>query len=231
MKIFSFSYLLILISIIIYSFILSEVKAQEDILPEEKQLLKECLFYWNKTEGFFKEISETLKNVKFNILIRMRYNNLISRNNKIRINIIKIQEKLNSNSYVKYKIMSDLNKLKIDIREYEKNCVKTYRGYIQSQHLKNIILDTIKIALIIIIIVSIIVLAAIGIISLYVIKKQSKYDKLEEEVTLNEDIEVKVKNKNSKLNNEKIALYQTKINKKKKEYKKNKTKKKDNSKN
>ena len=170
-----------LISIIIISILFSSIKSQKTNQIEVKQLFNSTLDRYNKTEIHYKNISEKMKNVKFNIFLKIRYKKLVKEHNMIGKNIGKIEEKLNSNNYDKNEILEDIKELNKSLVHYEHKCHKAIHVFNQSVKVKNVLGDMLKTFFIALLITIIIVLIIIGIISLYIIKKQKKYYILEEE--------------------------------------------------
>ena len=204
---FSFSYLFITISIITYSFLLKIIKAQEIILSEEKQLLNNCSNFFNKTQAEYQELTEKMKFIKYNIFLRARYRDV----NKIRDitekQLSKIQETINTDKYDKNAVINELKELNVNIEKFEQKCSKAINIYNNNKKLGKIIVDFLKVFFTTIFIVIIISLIVIGIVSFFVIKRQRKYYKLKEEVSIevtNPD-EIEVPNKVDNLENNKIG--------------------------
>ena len=185
---FSFPYLLIIISLIIFPFSLNPVKSQEITLSEESQLLNNCISSFNKTEKLFLELMEKIELIKYNLILRIQIKALIGKHNKIEEKLKKFQETINTNINGNNTIISELKELYEIIEKYERNCNKTLRMYKNNNKISNIISDFLKVFFITLLIVAIIILIMIGIISIFVVKKQRKFYKLEEEVTNPDDI-------------------------------------------
>ena len=196
-----------LISTIIISILFSSIKSQQTSQIEMKQLFNNTLDRYNKTELHYKDISEKMKNIKFNIFLKIRYKKLVKEHNKIERNIGKIEEKLNSNNYDKNEMLEDIKELNISLKTYEHKCHKVIHVFNQNEKTKNIFMNMLKAFFITLLIIIIIVLIIIGIVSLYIIKRQRKYYILEEENSFdkivgaekknNEFNQIKIKNENS----------------------------------
>jgi predicted PurR-regulated permease PerM len=205
-SLFSFSYLFITISIITYSFLLKIIKAQEIILSEEKQLLNNCSNYFNKTQAEYQELREKMQFVKYNIFLRARYRDVNKIRDIIEKQISKIQETINTNKYDKNAVINEIKELNVNIERFEKKCNKAINIYNYNKKLGEIIVDFLKVFFTTMFIIIIIGLIVIGIVSFFVIKRQRKYYKLKEEISIevtNPD-EIEVPNKIDNLKNNKI---------------------------
>lgn len=193
------SYAIIFITYIIFLF--SQIKSQEAQQPQEKELLNNCIFSFNKTENRLAEFSEKMKNIKYNIFLKIRYKDLKRRHNKIKTTISTIKEKLETNNYNK-KVIGELNILKGIIEKYDRKCDKAIDAYYKAESLKIVIYNIIKIFFLIILIIIIAIMIIIGIVSFFIIKSQRKYYALEEE-EIHSNIEVNIENQ---FNTEQIRI-------------------------
>ena len=184
---FSYKYFIVFLSVIIYSSLLRSVKTED--LSEEKQLLQECLSFYNKTELKFEEIKEKIKNVRFNIILKIKYKDITKIHTNIENNISEITEKIDSKSYDKNSVIKNLKELKTAIETLDAKCDKAIQTYNNNEKVYNFLIDLIKIIIITLFIVIVIVLLIIGIISIIVIKHQRKYYKLQEEVNPEDEVE------------------------------------------
>ena len=184
---FSYKYFIVFLSVIIYSSLLRSVKTED--LSEEKQLLQECLSFYNKTELKFEEIKEKIKNVRFNIILKIKYKDITKIHTNIENNISEITEKIDSKSYDKNSVIKNLKELKTTIETLDAKCDKAIQTYNNNEKVYNFLIDLIKIIIITLFIVIVIVLLIIGIISIIVIKHQRKYYKLQEEVNPEDEVE------------------------------------------
>lgn len=182
---FSYKYFIVFLSVIIYSSLLCSVKTED--LSEEKQLLQECLSFYNKTELKFEEIKEKIKNVRFNIILKIKYKDITKIHTNIENNISEITEKIDSKSYDKNSVIKNLKELKTAIETLDAKCDKAIQTYNNNEKVYNFLIDLIKIIIITLFIVIVIVLLIIGIISIIVIKHQRNYYKLQEEVNPEEE--------------------------------------------
>ena len=194
MRHFYFYYSLVIsIIIIIELFLLCSVKSQNTTLLEERQLLKDCLFFYNKTQSKFNEVIEKMKGVKNNIFLKTKYQNINKTYSKIEIQLTKLQKQLNSSDYNKYVVLEELKVLNLTLAKFDKKCIQVMNLYHRNQKTNKAFKNIIKLFFITLFIIIILVMIIIGVISFYAIKRQIKYYALEEEVTTIEDIN---KNKN-----------------------------------
>ena len=196
-------FLSILISIIIISIFFPLIKSQQINEIELKQLFNSTLYCYNKTELHYKDISEKMKNIKFNIFLKIRYKKLVKEHNKMQKKIGKLEAKIKSNNYDNNEMIEDIKELNKSLTHYEHKCHKAIHVYIQSEKVKKVFKNMIKAFFITLLIVIIIVLIIIGIVSLFVIKRQRKYYILEEENS-SDKIEGEKKKSNNEFNKIKI---------------------------
>lgn len=182
-------YLVIFVSTIIYLFLLYPVKTQNTTLSEEKKLLNECLSLCNTTEPKYQEIIEIMGNIKYNIFLKMRYKKIKKTHHRINEELTKIKETINLNNYDPYKVIQQLKKLNSDITKFNHKCNQAIHIYYRSQRTYRIIMTLIKTFFIALLVIIIMALIIIGIVSVFVVRRQRKYHPLEEEVTNIEDIE------------------------------------------
>ena len=208
---FSYKYFIVFLSVIIYSSLLRSVKTED--LSEEKQLLQECLSFYNKTELKFEEIKEKIKNVRFNIILKIKYKDITKIHTNIENNISEITEKIDSKSYDKNSVIKNLKELKTTIETLDAKCDKAIQTYNNNEKVYNFLIDLIKIIIITLFIVIVIVLLIIGIISIIVIKHQRKYYKLQEEINPEDEVEEdqrqsqeELKKKNDPFSSERVIV-------------------------
>ena len=197
---------LMILPLVIYLLSFYPVAMQEMQPSEEMQLLKDCLTFYNITEEKYQDISEKMKDVKYNILIKIRYNNLKKKKNKVDNKMTEIKEKIGKNNYDKNAIIQEIKELKIAIMKFDAKCDKTIHVYYQNDDLKKIIIHMIKVFFNTLFVIIIIALVIIGVVSYFVIKRQRQYQRLEEEVTHIEEID------ESKNHNNEIVQIKNEIN-------------------
>lgn len=191
MKASHHSFYLMIISISIFLLSFHPTAMQEVTLSEERQLLNDCLSHYNKTEKQFYELSAKMKDIKFNLVLKIKFKNLQKKNLKVVAKINKIKVKIDLNNYTKNEIMQDLKELNETISKFEVKCHKVNHIYYQNEKTKDIIVNMIKVFLKTLLIIIIIALIIIGIVSFYVIKKQRQYHRLVEEPIHEDSEEVK----------------------------------------
>jgi hypothetical protein len=169
-----------LLSIIIILILFSSIKTQ-DTISEEKQLYNNNLIKFNKTEIQYKEISEKMKNIKYNIFLKIRYKNLKKKHQKIEIKLGKIKEKLDSNNYDKNELKEEIKEIYESITKFEKKCNKALDIFYKSEKTKKVLMNMIKAFFWTLLVIIIVVLIVIGVASIFIIKRQRKYYALEEE--------------------------------------------------
>lgn len=195
------AYKIVCITYIIFLF--SQIKSQGTQQPKERELLKNCISEFNKTENRFIEISEKMKNIKYNIFLKIRYKNLKRTHNKIQTTISTIKKKLDSNKYDKIKVIEELKILTGNIGQYNRKCEKAIEIYYQAESMKAVIYNIIKAFFLTILIIIIVVMIIIGIVSFFIIRRQRKYSALTEEESTHTNIEINVDNQ---FNTEQIKI-------------------------
>ena len=191
-------YTIILISFIIILFSLADINAQETKNDGDiKRLFSNALNMFNKTEIRYQEISAKMKNIKYNIFLKIRYKNLKRKYNKINTMISNIRGKLDINQYDLNEINEDMYKLDTEIESFGKKCEKAIVVYHKAEHTKRVFINIIKVFFITLIIIIVVVMIIIAVISVIIIKRQKKYHALEEEMS-NSNIEINVGNNYNK---------------------------------
>ena len=217
-------YTIILITFFIILFSIKDIKSQEIQNHEElKRLFSNSLFMFNKTEIRYQEISVKMKNIKYNIFLKLRYKNLKRKHNKINTMISNIKGKIDINKYDLKQINEDIYQLDIKIENFGKKCEKAIEVYQKAEQTKKIFLNIIKVFFFTLIITIVVVMIIIGIVSIFIIRRQKKYHALEEEMS-NSNIEINVGNNYNKTfdelkeknENEDINSYKNKKSNKKK---------------
>ena len=195
MKLFYLNfYTIIFISFVVILCSLTEINAQKTGNNEDiKQLFSKALNIFNKTEIRYQEISEKMKNIKYNIFLKIRYKNLKRKYTKINIMIANIRGKIDINDYDSNVINEDLYNLDIEIQNFGKKCEKAIVVYNKAEHTKKVFINIIKVFFITLILIIVIVMIIIAVVSIIIIRRQRKYHALEEEIS-NSNIEINVGN-------------------------------------
>ena len=212
--------------IIIISLFFSSIKAQNITQSEVNQLFNNNLIKCNKTEILFQEFSEKMKNIKYNIILKIKYKNLKKKHNKIVKKIGKIKELLNSNNYNKNEILEDIKELNKSLTKFEYKCNKAIHAFYKGEKVKTILNNLLKVFFITLFITIFLLLIVIVIISIFIIRRQKKYYALDEESSKVDIINEEGSNNTSesiKINNKKANedSSERKMKKKKKEKKNN----------
>ena len=214
------------LSIIIISLFFLSIKAQNITQSEVNQLFNNNLIKCNKTEMLFREFSEKMKNIKYNIILKIKYKNLQKKHNKIEKKIGKIKELLNSNNYNKNEILEDIRELNKSLTKFEYKCNKAIHAFYKGEKVKTILNNLLKVFFITLFITIFLLLIVIVIISIFIIKRQKNYYALDEESSKvdiikeegRNNISESIKIKNKKTNEDSS---ERKMKKKKKDKKKN----------
>ena len=169
--------------IIIYIFIISFslLKSQNDTFFQEKKLFNEYVINYNNTVSNLKYLNERLDSIKYHFLFIIKYNSLKKSNKAITKLISKIYNELNSSSCDKNKINEELNELNITLTEFDIKCNKLIDSYNTFDFVKENVISKIKRFLNVFIILAIILFIIIGIISIYLVKRQKRYRKIRED--------------------------------------------------
>ena len=212
--------------IIIISLFFSSIKAQNITQSEVNQLFNNNLIKCNKTEILFQEFSEKMKNIKYNIILKIKYKNLKKKHKKIVKKIEKIKELLNSNNYNKNEILEDIKELNKSLTKFEYKCNKAIHAFYKGEKVKTILNNLLKVFFITLFITIFLLLIVIVIISIFIIRRQKKYYALDEESSKVDIINEEGSNNTSesiKINNKKANedSSERKMKKKKKEKKNN----------
>ena len=187
MNSFKLNHLLLYISLIIFSFLFSEINTQENNLSIENQKLNQFLLLFNSTNIKFQNITSKMSNIKYNILLIMRYKGLQITRNSLERQYAYIKKKLNENGD-NQKILNDIDRLNEDAIEFDKKCDRTNNAFYESEKAKIYIIKVIKKFLLYFSIFIIILFLIIGIITYFVIKSQ-RYHALKEENSEDDELE------------------------------------------
>ena len=191
---FNIHLIMILVNILL---LFSKIKSQESHALEEMQLFNNSLILFNKSTENYQSISEKMKNIKYNIFLKLRYR-IIKRNYiEVKNSFAKIKEILESKNYDNKQIKEKIIDLNRDIYKFNKRCNKALEVFSKNEEIKKVTLKLIKVffltALIIIIFI-IIILAIIALFSFIIYKRQKIYHGLREETTNISGVELKVSN-------------------------------------
>lgn len=144
---------------------------------------KQTLIKYNNTKLHLEDINKKMENITLNIFLRARLREIIRIHKNIEDQMSGIQKKINSRIYDEKKITEEISSLNHQMHIFERKYNKTNKLYYETEEVKKSLVHYIKVFFITLIIISIIVMAIIGIVSIFVIKHQRKYYKLQEEVS------------------------------------------------
>lgn len=196
-KINIYFFLFILLFIEIYSQDIIPQKSYGEIFEKYK-----TIFETNTTAKYNKILSYE-KNIKFNMLLKADIYSLKTKyiyiNDLITLlqNFVNENNEINSENTIKFN--NNIENLNITTTKFNSLYTEFIKKYNDFEDLKKSIIDFIKYFLIIITIFSVVVLAIVGIISFFVVRRQKRYYKLKEEISIHYDKIDKVESNNSKL--------------------------------
>ena len=183
-----FSNLFILIILLFISFpllILSQTN-QNQISTISKKELYNGINKYNQTNAKLDKLLPTFQKIKFNFIIKLSFWKLIHMKNKIDNEIIDIQKKIDKNK--------DIGRLSENLKKYERKYNQLIDMYNRFENIKKSVKNFIIIFFISIFTGIIIFAIFLTFITIIVMKRQKKYYKLHEEVTLEDGREVNIKN-------------------------------------
>lgn len=183
-KNFSFlSYILIL------AFLIQHIKSSENTSLDisEFEMFNQSMNKFNDTKLYFDDITKKMKHINFNIVLRIKYNELKRYYQNIEAQIGEIQKELNETNYEREKIIKNINLLDDNMDIFEKKYNMTRNSYFQFEKAKDYLSHFFKVFFICLFVSVLIIMAIIAIVSFFVVKNQRKYYKLQEEYSVNTD--------------------------------------------
>lgn len=176
------------ITIFIYLYIIlplinSQVKQSSPQPSEENKKFQESVDKFEQINLLYKNITEKMIDIKYNILLKIKYRFLVSKHESILNKINNINTTLKNQNKTEEYILNDIYNLNEYIHSYRKACHKMVSLYQSFENLKSTIINLIKIFFLILGILIIIVLIISGIILYYYYKKRRSYTILNEEVS------------------------------------------------
>ena len=196
-KNFSFlSYVLILIFLIQY--INSSGNKSLDL--SELEMFNQSINKYNDTKLYFDDITKKMKNINFNIILRIKYNELKRYYQNIETQIGEIQNELKETNYEREKVKKNINLLDDNMDIFEKKYNITKKSYFEFEKVKDFIKHFLKIFFICLLVSVLIIMVIIAIVSYFVVKNQRRYYKLQEEYSVNSD-EKELNKKTNDVNN------------------------------
>lgn len=177
------SYILILAFLIEYI----NTSGNKSLDLSEFEIFNKSLNKYNDTKLYFDDITKKMKNINFNVILKIKYNELKRYYKNIETRIREIQNELKETNYEREKIIKNINLLDDNIDTFEKKYKTTKKSYFEFEKAKAFITHFLKIFFISLLISIIIVMAIIAIVSYFVMKNQRRYYRLQEEYSVNTD--------------------------------------------
>ena len=198
--------ILLYLYILIISF--SLIESQKIEKSEAHKKFKKILETFNQTNSLYQEINDKMKNIRLNFVLKIKYNNLETKQKKIVKKIDNIKENFKKDKIDENNLIKEINNLNILIESYINNCYNIINLYDSFINLNDLVVNIIKIFVIIIIIGIIFAIIYSGIRYIYNYRKRKNYEILREEINhssfrnINDsDFEkLKLKGKNKKKN-------------------------------
>ena len=193
---------------------LSLIKAQNLEISELQKKFEKVLDNFSQTNKIFQEITNQIKDIKFNFILKIKYSELTSKKETILQKIKNIKDYLNSNNKIKdFNLAKELHNLSMHIERFENNCYKIIKLYESFGNI-NILISNIAKIFIIIIILGIIFAIIFSVIKyIYIYRRRKNYELLSEEInhssfsnindSVFDNINIKPKGKNKKKNTNK----------------------------
>ena len=169
------------LTIIIYIYLFTFVNSQETQISEMENKLKEFIGKFNETNIIFNNINQKMENIKYNFILKIKYNTLKSKNEKIMEKINYLKNYININKIGESNIVKELYNLNEHLESYAISCYKTIKLYNSFQNLNTSIITLIKIFSITLIVIFSFALIIFIIIYIYRYRKRKSYELLKEE--------------------------------------------------
>ena len=188
--------------ILILTFLIQYINSSENksLDLSELEMFNHSMNKYNDTKIYFEDITKKIKNINFNILLKIKYNELKRYYQNIEAQIGEIQNELNDTNYEREKIIKNINLLDDNMDIFEKKYKTTKFSYFEYEKAKNFIKNFLKIFFICLLVSILVIMAIIAIVSYFVVKNQRRYYKLQEEYTFNTD-EKELNKKTNDINN------------------------------
>ena len=196
-KNFSFlSYILIL------AFLIQYINSSENksLDSSEFEMFNQSMNKYNDTKLYFDDITKKMKNINFNVILKIKYNELKRYYQNIETQIVEIQNELKGTNYQRVKVIKNINLLDDNMNVFEKKYNTTKKSYYEFEKVKDLIKHFLKIFFICLLVSIIIIMAIIAIVSYFVVKNQRRYYQLQEEYSVNTN-EKELNKKTNDVNN------------------------------
>ena len=174
--------------------LLSLIQSQDN----QESKLKEIEENISKINSLYQNLTEKMTDIKYNIVLKLRYKSLARKKDKVEKQLNKIKSSGTISEY-------SLAELREYVYSYGKSCRKVQKLFDTFENLKNTIINIIKIFFLTLIITVIVVIIISALIYLYIVRKRKSYDILHEEMshsdfhnTNDPELEIIKKKKNKK---------------------------------
>ena len=165
------------------STLLTLINTQNAEISELPKKFEKVLVNFNQTNQIFQEISNKMKDIKFNFILKIKYGDLIAKKEKILQKINNIKVNLDKNNKIKdFNLAKELHNLNIHIESFSNNCYKIINLYESFGNINTLIANITKIFIIIIIIAIIFAIIFSGIKYIYIYRRRKNYEILSEEI-------------------------------------------------
>jgi len=180
--------------LILFISLLSLIQSQDN----QESKLKEIEQNISQINSLYQNITEKMTDIKYNIILKLRYKSLARKKDKVEKQLNKIKSSGTISEY-------SLAELREYVYSYSKSCHKVQKLFDTFENLKNTIINIIKIFFLTLIITVIVVIIISALIYLYIVRKRKSYDILHEEMshsdfhnTNDPELEIIKKKKNKK---------------------------------
>ena len=176
-------------SYILILFLLIQYASSQNISSNASEftLFNQSMVKYNDTKKQFDDITNKMKNINHNILLKIRYKELERYYKTVETKFVEIQKELKKTNYEKEKVRNNIKLLDSDIHTFEKKYKATRSLYFEFERTKAYLLHFLKIFFICLFVAVIIIMAIVGIVSFFVVRNQRRYYKLQEEYSFNTD--------------------------------------------
>ena len=176
-------------SYILILFLLIQYASSQNISSNASEftLFNQSMVKYNDTKKQFDDITNKMKNINYNILLKIRYKELERYYKIVETKFVEIQKELKKTNYEKEKVRNNIKLLDSDIHTFEKKYKATRSLYFEFERTKAYLLHFLKIFFICLFVAVIIIMAIVGIVSFFVVRNQRRYYKLQEEYSFNTD--------------------------------------------
>ena len=176
-------------SYILILFLLIQYASSQNISSNASEftLFNQSMVKYNDTKKQFDDITNKMKNINYNILLKIRYKELERYYKTVETKFVEIQKELKETNYEKEKVRNNIKLLDNDIHTFEKKYKATRSLYFEFERTKAYLLHFLKIFFICLFVAVIIIMAIVGIVSFFVVRNQRRYYKLQEEYSFNTD--------------------------------------------